>query len=76
MKCYKPREADIFSEASGMGSHGQSRQITDVTWEHSPPLPQGTHALLSPSAIAVHSHDFACQGWIFSHIEINDKSGE
>lgn len=49
MRCCKASEGNAFLEASDIGSHGQSRQITDVTWEHSPPLLQVSQALFAPS---------------------------
>lgn len=65
MKCYKARDAGIFSEAAGMGSQRQSRQAIVVTWEHSPPPPQVSRALLPPSTVVVHSPISACGGWLF-----------
>lgn len=49
MRCCNASEGNAFLEASDIGSHGQSKQITDVTWEHSPQLLQENQALLALS---------------------------
>lgn len=63
MKCYEAREADFFLEASDRGSHEQSRQIMDVTWEHSPPLLQVNQALLAHSSRCAPS-SLLMWGWL------------
>lgn len=60
-----------------MGSHRQSRQVVDVTWEHSPSLPWVTQVPLAPSTVAVRSPISACGGWLLltlrSMIKVRNK---
>lgn len=58
-----------------MGSHGQSGQIMDATWQHSPSLPQVNQAPLAPSTIAVYSPISVCGGWLLLALRSMMKAG-